>query len=69
MKGEQPPITISCTLAAIKVKSPPLVEFLDRTCKPITSKSQQFNQEDRISIWNKAKRLVNEVIIDSFTSP
>ena len=50
MKGEQPPITISksnvCyTLAAAKVKSH-LFELLDTTCKPIASKSQQFNQED-----------------------
>ena len=51
MKGEQPPITISksnvCyTLAAAKVKSPHLFEFLDPTCKTIASISQQFNQED-----------------------
>ena len=73
MKGKQPPITISkcnvcCTLAAAKIKSPRLFEFFDPTCKPIASKSQ-FNQEDRIFIWNETKRLLNEGIIEPSTSP
>ena len=55
MKGEKPPITISknnvcSTFAAAKVKSLRLFEVLNPTCKPIASKSRQFNQEDRIFV-------------------
>ena len=74
MKGEQPPITISknnvcCTLAAATVKSPRLFKFLDPTCKPIASKSRQFNQEDQIFIRNETKRIQKEEIIKPSISP
>ena len=65
----QIPSSTSCSVQSALVETPSLFANLSQDCKPITTKSRRFGNQDKQFIQSEIEKMLQEGVIEESTSP